>query len=90
MEDVHVRQPPADPFQPVKQKTRFEERRVERLAVETDEGARASQGVGDEQSGLSFAILSSGPSRLGLARKRVVSPTTLFLFLQKHQQRSCR
>jgi hypothetical protein len=43
MEHVDVRQRPAGPLQPMKQKPGLEQRRVERLAVEAHEGAGAPQ-----------------------------------------------
>ena len=47
MQDVHVRQPPANPFQPLKEIACLEHRGIERLAVEADERARGPQLAGD-------------------------------------------
>src|SRR6266850_75731 len=51
MQHVEVREPPADPGQPVKQVPRLEHRRIKRFAVEADEraGARELDGHGFEK-----------------------------------------
>ena len=67
MQDVQVRQLQAEPRESVKQITRLEERGVERLAIEADEGPRASAFAGD---GLEHRTLVREPRHHELPRDK--------------------